>query len=68
MAFKVEIEQEQDLRWIAEVLGLSGVVAYGPAPKSAIAKVQTIALSIIADRLDHGETGPDLLNLAFDVG
>jgi predicted RNase H-like HicB family nuclease len=65
MIFKVEVEQEEDGRWIAEVLELPGVMAYGPTPEAAISKVQALALRVVADRLEHGEAGPDLLNISF---
>jgi predicted RNase H-like HicB family nuclease len=65
MNFTVEIEQEDDGRWIAEVLELPGALAYGHTPEEAQAKVQALALRIIADRLDHGEASPDLLSISF---
>ena len=65
MTFKVEIEQEEDGRWIAEVMDLPGVLAYGQTPEEAKAKVQALALRVIADRLEHGEAGPDLVSISF---
>jgi predicted RNase H-like HicB family nuclease len=65
MTFTVEIEQEDDGRWIAEVLELPGALVYGRTPEEAKAKVQALALRVVADRLDHGEAGPDLLSIAF---
>jgi len=65
MTFKVEIEQEEDGRWIAEVMDLPGVLAYGQTPEEARAKVQALALRVIADRLEHGEAGPDLVSISF---
>ena len=65
MIFKVEIEQESDGRWIAEVLELPGVMAYGATADEARAKVQALALRVVAERLEHGETGPDLLSISF---
>jgi predicted RNase H-like HicB family nuclease len=52
MTFKIEIEQEEDGRWIAEVFGLPGVLAYGESPQEASAKAQALALRVLADRLD----------------
>ena len=57
---KIEIEREEDGRWIAEVSELPGVLAYGTSRTEAIAKVEALALRIIADRLDHGERIPEL--------
>ena len=57
---KIEIEREEDGRWIAEVVDLSGVLAYGKTREDAVAKVEALALRVIADRIDHGETIPEL--------
>ena len=57
---KIEIEREDDGRWIAEVPELSGVMIYGGTREEAIARVQSLALRVIADRLDHGEAIPEL--------
>jgi len=65
MTFKVEVEQEQDGRWIAEVIELPGVLAYGPSPEEARARVQALALRVVADRLEHGEAGHNLLSISF---
>jgi predicted RNase H-like HicB family nuclease len=65
MKFTVEIEQEEDGRWIGEVIDLPGVLAYGKTPEEAKAKVQALALRVIADRLEHGEAGPDLVTISF---
>jgi predicted RNase H-like HicB family nuclease len=61
----VETEQEEDGRWIAEVPDLPGVMAYGVNAEEARAKVQALALRVVADRLEHGEAGPDLLSISF---
>lgn len=63
--FTVDIEREEDGRWIAEVLELPGVLAYGPTVEDAKAKVQALALRLLADRLEHGEAGPELLSISF---
>lgn len=65
MTFKIEIEQEEDGRWIAEVMDLPGVLAYGKTPEEARAKVQALALRVIADRLEHSEAGRDLVSISF---
>ena len=67
MKFKVELEQEEDGRWIAEVPELPGVLAYGASAPEAQAKVQALALRVVADRLEHGEAGPDLLDISFNA-
>jgi predicted RNase H-like HicB family nuclease len=65
MIFRVETEQEADGRWIAEVVELPGVMAYAPTPQEAVARVQALALRVVADRLEHGEAGPNLLSISF---
>ncbi len=57
---KIDIEKEEDGRWIAEVSDLPGVLSYGKTREEAIAKVEALALRVIADRIDHGETIPEL--------
>ena len=44
MTFTVEYEQEEDGRWIAEVLELPGVMVYGGTREEALAKAQALAL------------------------
>ena len=65
ITFKIELERETDGRWIAEVVDLPGVLAYGESPEEAQAKVQALALRVVADRLEHGEAGPNLLSISF---
>ena len=57
---KIDIEKEEDGRWIAEVSDLPGVLAYGKTREDSIAKVEALALRVIADRIDHGDTIPEL--------
>ncbi len=57
---KIEVEQEVDGRWIAEVPDLPGVMAYGKTRAEAIAGVQALALRVMADRIEHGEEIPQL--------
>jgi len=67
ITFKVEIEQEDDGRWLAEVVDLPGVLAYGETQQTALARAQAVALRVIAERLEHGETAPDLLSISFNA-
>ncbi len=55
MGLSIEVEQEEDGRWQAEVPELSGVLAYGQTRTEAIDRAKALALRVIADRLDHGE-------------
>ncbi len=57
---RIEFEQEEDGRWIAEILELPGVTAYGVTRQEAQEKVEALALRALADRLEHGETVPEL--------
>jgi predicted RNase H-like HicB family nuclease len=56
MKFTIEYEQEEDGRWLAEVLELPGVLAYGKDMEEAIAHTQALALRVVADRLEHSES------------
>jgi len=67
MTFKIEIEREEDGRWIAEVIELPGVMAYGATPEAAKAKVQALALRVMADRLEHEEVELGLLSISFNA-
>jgi predicted RNase H-like HicB family nuclease len=63
MNFNIEVEQEEDGRWLSEVLELPGVLAYGQTRSEAIARAQALALRVVADRLEHGETVPQMTNV-----
>ena len=52
--FTVEIEREDDGRWIGEVVDLPGVLAYGVSRDEAVAKAKALAFRVLADRLEHG--------------
>ncbi|HBB87018.1 MAG TPA: HicB family protein [Blastocatellia bacterium] len=65
MTFTVEYEREEDGRWLAEVVEMPGVLAYGGTSDEAIAKAQALALRVLADRLEHGETAPEFVNISF---
>jgi predicted RNase H-like HicB family nuclease len=65
MEFKIEVEREEDGRWIAEVLELPGTMAYGATSDEAKAKVQALALRVVADRLEHGEAGFEFMKISF---
>lgn len=61
MKFTVEYEQEEDGRWLAEVKELPGTLAYGKDPDDAAARAQALALRVVADRLENGESVPSLM-------
>ena len=64
---KIEIERETDGRWIAEVTALPGAMAYGATRDEAIARVEALALRVLADRVEHGEAVTELEEV-FTVG
>ena len=57
---KIEIEREEDGRWIAEIPELPGVMVYGDSRNEAISKAEALALRVLADRLEHEEEIPEL--------
>ena len=61
----IDAEQEGDGRWIAEVQALPGVLAYGSTESEARQKVAALALRVIADRIEHGESVPDEARALF---
>jgi predicted RNase H-like HicB family nuclease len=63
MPLTVEVEQEDDGRWLAEVPALPGVLAYGQSRAEAVEHVQALALRVLADRLEHGEAVPEMGNV-----
>jgi predicted RNase H-like HicB family nuclease len=65
MNFTIETECEDDGRWIAEVTELPGVLVYGQTREEAVAKVQALALHVLADKLEHGEATPELMSVSF---
>lgn len=65
MELTIEIEQEDDGRWIAEVPELPGVLVYAETREKARKAVETLALRVIADRIEHGEPVSDPLTVSF---
>jgi predicted RNase H-like HicB family nuclease len=63
MLLTIEVEQEEDGRWLAEVPELPGVLMYGQTRQEAIDRAQALALRVLADRLDHGEPVPQMNNV-----
>jgi predicted RNase H-like HicB family nuclease len=60
MPLTIEVEQEDDGRWLAEVPALPGVLAYGNTREESVEHVQALALRVLADRIDHGEAVPEM--------
>ncbi|QYK52765.1 MAG: type II toxin-antitoxin system HicB family antitoxin [Fimbriimonadaceae bacterium] len=64
MIIEIETEQEADGRWIAEITSMPGVMTYGANKNEALQKIQSLALRVMADQLEHNEAMP-LLNVTF---
>lgn len=62
VSFPIELEREHDGRWIAEIPDLPGTACYGTSRDEAIARVQALALRVLAERLDHAEAPAESLN------
>ena len=67
MRFAVEIEQEVDGRWIAEIPQIPGAMAYGSTREEAIARAEALGLRVLAERIEHGESSPEIEQV-FSVG
>lgn len=65
MNFSIECERETDGRWLAEVPELPGVLAYGASADEATAKVEVLALRVLAEQLEHNETRA--LNISISI-
>ncbi len=65
--YSLQVEQETDGRWLAEVPELPGVMAYGSTVDEAVINTEMLALRVIADRLQHGETKAQSIHLTLAV-
>ena len=68
MIFEIEIEQEEDGRWIAEIPDLPGAMQYDQTAEQATAKAQALALRIIAERIESGKVRfSEFANITFNA-
>ena len=67
MNLTIELEREEDGRWIAEALELPGVMAYGQTRDEAISNAERLAIEVIADRIANGEMASSALALSFSI-
>jgi predicted RNase H-like HicB family nuclease len=65
MHYTLECEREDDGRWLAEVLELPGVLSYGASKEEAMVKAEALALRVIAERLEHGESKATAFSIAL---
>ena len=63
----IELDREDDGRWIAEALELPGVMTYGETREEAISNTERLAIEVIADRIRHGELPASSLNVSFSI-
>ena len=67
MDLRIETEQEEDGRWLAEVIGLPGVMAYGASRLQAMAKAEALAFRALAERLEHSESLPESICISLSA-
>ena len=67
LSYRIEIEQEEDGRFIADVVDLPDVMAYGDSSDTALANAQALALRVLADRLEHGEGPRGPVSVTFET-
>jgi predicted RNase H-like HicB family nuclease len=67
MYLNIEIEREDDGRWIAEIPQLPGVLAYGVTSEEASARAEILALRVLAERLEHGEAKPVEISISLSA-
>lgn len=67
MRYTIQLEQEEDGRWIAEVPELPGTMVYGDTRDQAISRAEALAFRVIADRLEHGEMTGEYLTVRFEA-
>lgn len=65
MKFHLECEREDDGRWLAEVAELPGVLAYGGSASEAMARAEVLALRVLAEQLEHGESVPSDISITL---
>lgn len=65
MEFRIEIEREDDGRWLAEVPQLPGVLAYGSSPDEAMARAEILTLRVLAEKLEQGEAKPQPIHIGI---
>jgi predicted RNase H-like HicB family nuclease len=60
VTFTVEVEQETDGRWIAEIPQIPGAMSYGASRDEAVARVEALGLRVLAERIEQGESSPEI--------
>ena len=65
MRLTIETEREDDGRWLAEVMELAGVMAYGESREDAMRRAKALALHVVAERLEQGEPSARTTTIRF---
>ena len=52
---QIDLDREEDGRWIAEIASLPCVLTYGRTKWEAVAKVKALALRVLADEIEKGK-------------
>lgn len=65
MNYTIDCEQEDDGRWLAEVIELPGVLSYGATRDQAIVRAETLALRVLADRLEQVDAKPTSISIGL---
>lgn len=68
MEVTIEVEREDDGRWIAEITNMPGVMAYGANREEACANVYALALRVVADNVQDSKELPETITLARAAG
>ena len=67
IVYRIETELETDGRWIAEVVDVPGVLAYGATEKEAMASAQALALRVLADRIEQEKEPTDTVTVSIQA-
>jgi predicted RNase H-like HicB family nuclease len=67
IVYRVETELEADGRWIAEIVDVPGVLAYGETEKEAIASAQALALRVLADRIEEQKEPTETVTVSIEA-
>jgi predicted RNase H-like HicB family nuclease len=65
VSFPIELDREEDGRWLAEIRDLPGVLCYGATREEAMTRVQALALRVLAERLEQAEAPAEFLEVSF---
>ncbi len=63
----IDLDREEDGRWIAEAIELPGVLCYGETSDEAICNAERLAIEVIADRIAYGELPSSALRVTFSI-